>query len=379
MKIDPHIKPDVKGVTTIPRRRRRFWGLLVVFGPALLTAIYVYFLATPQYAAEAAFVIRGREDQAQTSSSLFRVGGAETGAQALDGYAVSEFASSFGALEQLRGKAAYDAFMARAGRDPLMRYSPDPGRESDMRYFNSMVKVEFSLTRQIVTVRTFAFDPEEARILAAAMIAIAEEFANLMNERAREDMLRSAQNEVDKAMRDLLQRQSEIQGWRLDNDNIDPSRFSDMVSSSIARVEEALIEARIDLARLNSLVEPGARGRELETRIAVLTDELQRQQQRLTGLGDNSAARQAMAYEQLLLGQEISTKLYESAVEALAAARAEADRQQKFLVLLKEPFADDSPDWPDGPSLIGGVFVASLLLWWIGRFLHEAATEGMYA
>lgn len=371
----------------IPRRppaRRARWApralmLGVTLAPALLMALYVWVLATPQYAADASFMVRGREEaSAPSRPSLFGFGGAGSGMQMLDGFAIAEFARSHDALRRLRERIDYDAMMAKAGRDPFMRFAVTPGDDADLRYFNWMVNVQFSLTKQIVALRAHAFAPQDAAAIADAMIAIVEDFANLMNERAREDMLRAAQREVDDAAEDLKLRQAMIQEWRLANNNIDPARFSEMIMQSIGRVEDALVEARIDLARLNSLVEPGARGRDLETRIEVLTRELTAQQERLTGAGDDSAARQAMQYERLQLAQKISQELYATAIEALTEARADANRQQKFLVVINSPVADGSPDWPKGLSFVAITLIASLLAWWLLRFLYEAVTEGFH-
>lgn len=367
----------------LPRRRvrwaRRALMLAFTLGPALVVALYVWALATPQYAADAAFMVRGREEAAAAARpGLFSFGGAGAGMQMLDGFAIAEFARSHDALRRLRERIDYDAMMAKAGRDPLMRFAVTPGGDADLRYFNWMVNVQFSLTKQIVTLRAHAFAPQDAAAIAEAMIAIVEDFANLMNERARDDMLRAAQREVDEAAEDLKQRQAMIQEWRLANNNIDPARFSEMIMQSIGRVEDALIEARIDLARLNSLVEPGARGRDLETRIEVLSKELVAQQERLTGAANDSAARQAMQYERLQLAQKISQELYATAIEGLSEARADANRQQKFLVVINSPVADASPDWPRGPQFVAIALIASLLVWWLLRFLYEAVTDGFH-
>lgn len=361
------------------RRGGRALTLGFLLGPAAATAVYVWALATPQYAAEAAFMIRGREEQAASKPGLFSLGGLGSATAMLDGYAVAEFAASNDALDRLRERIDYDTIMLKAGSDPLMRFQVAPGGDEDLRYFNGMVDVQFSLTKQIVTLRAHAFDPADAAEVAEAMIEIVEEFANVMNERARADMLRAAEQEVADAAEDLKRRQAMVQEWRLANANIDPARFTEMVMTSIGRVEDALIEARIELARLNSLVEPGARGRELRTRIEVLTEELAAQQGRLTGAGDDSAARQAMDYERLQLAQRISQELYANAIEALAGARAEANRQQKFLVVVKSPFADDAADRPSGWVAVAIAFILSVLLWWIGRFLYQAATEGFHS
>jgi capsular polysaccharide transport system permease protein len=384
MKIDTKISSAAASAPALAARKRRRWpsrliAVLCVLGPTALAAVYAWGLATPQYEAEAAFIIRGPEDQGGGGGgSLFSLGGPAANGQALDGYAVAEYARSHGALEELRKRVPYDTMMTKAGDDLLMRYRIEPGAESDIHYFNRMVNVEFSLTRQIVTMRVYAFTPEDAKAIAVAMIDIVETFANRMNEKARNDLLRAAQREVDMAASDLRDREAQILRWRFENNNIDPAKFTEMVMNSISRVEEALIEARIDLSRLSNLVDPGERGRELEARISVLSGELQHQQQRLTGGGDDTAARQTMVYEQLVLSREISTELYETAVESLSMARAEADRQQKFLVLLQEAFADNSADWPNGPSLVGTTFLASLLAFWIGRFLYDSATEGLH-
>lgn len=359
------------------RRLLRFSSLATLLLPALAAALYAWALATPQYVADAAFVIRGREAPQASGGGLFGLGGGGSALQSLDAVVVAEFATSHDALSQLRARADYDGMMKKAENDPLMRFSVRPGTAADLSYFNDMVRVDFSLTTQIVTLRAFAFAPGDAAEIAATMLGIAEDFANLMNERARDDLLRATEREVLDAAEDLRQRQSAVQLWRLENGNIDPALETEIVMQSINRIEEALTESRIDLARLNSLADPGARARDLRTRIEVLTRELMDQKGRLTGARDDSLARQTMNYERLLLAQTISQELYSAAVEALAEARTEANRQQKFLTVVKSPVADVSPAWPNGIPLISLTFAASVFVWLIARFFYDAATEGL--
>jgi capsular polysaccharide transport system permease protein len=356
---------------------RRLLMALVLLGPALAVAIYAWALASPQYAAEAAFMIRGREEAAGARMGLLGLGGASP-AMMMDGFAVVEFIGSRDALDRLRARVDYDAMMAKAGADPLARFDRVRDGDDDLAYYRAMVQADFSITKQIVMLRVHAFEAADADAIGLALLEIVEDFANVMNERAREDMLRAAQGEVEAAAAALQERQAEIQAWRLANNNIDPERSTEMVLQSIAHVEEALIEARIDLARLNSLADPGARGRDLQTRIDILTAELAAQQARLTGSRDDSAARQAMEFERLRLAREIGQQLYANAVEALSEARAEANRQQKFIVPVKSPYADASPDWPNAPKMIALTFLGSLFAWLIGRFLHDAATDGFH-
>jgi capsular polysaccharide transport system permease protein len=352
--------------------------LSVIALPLLIAALYVFWLAEPQYLTEVQFAVRGAEG-AEGSSRRGLLAAFSSGAEgAFDGYAVRAFLESADALAQLETRTGYARRMGKGQRDPLYRLPDQPDLGQLLKHYRRMVSVHYSIMKQIVEIRVHAFAPEDSEAIASELLTLAEEFANRMNERARRDLLRTAQEEVERAERLLAERSHAVNAWRTRSGNIDPTRFAEMVGDSIGRLELALIEARAQLAEADGISEQrSARHRQLELRIAALSDQITEERQRLTGSID-SAADQMLAYERLLLEQSFAQRTYESAAEALASARYDLSRQQKFVSVIVSPRVVQTPDWPDPPRLLAVVLLASLLSWWLASLIGATIRDAFY-
>ena len=126
-------------------------------------------------------------------------------------YVVRDFLNSRDALGLLLDKTDFRAEVARAGNDWFWRF-PGPltgNTDEDLyRLYQSFVKVDYDGSTGVTSLDVQAFEPEEARRLATVLIDGAEALLNRMNDRARTDAIRVAEDEVARSKQRALDQQT---------------------------------------------------------------------------------------------------------------------------------------------------------------------------
>lgn len=355
--------------------RRHAGALLCVGLPTLLAALYYLVIAADLYASEARFVVRS-PSRMQVSSlvGLLQPGGA---AGHEDVYSVQAYATSRDALQVLAGRLDLRAIFGRPEADVLAAY-PNPvdwdNAEDFYRYYQRRVEVVYDTTTGISVLTVKAFRPEDAQAIARELLALSEDRVNQLNRRAHDNAVREAEADVERAQQDVAAAQGGLLDYRNRESLLDPGKTSGAIFESQAKAEAELANNRARLAELlRSAPKSPLRG-ELETRIAVLEQQVARQGARLTG-GDGAMAPKLSAYEQLSLRKEFASRELSSALASLEAARAEARRQQIYLERVVDTSLPDRALYPRRFINVMIVFISCFLIWSIGKLLLLGVRE----
>jgi len=164
-----------------------------------MAVAYFGFIASNIYVTESKFVIRGPQKLGVASMMdvFSKMGMAKSDE---DSFAVREYILSRDAMkilnQDLKIKEAYsDPAIDVVERFPGLRYW-DTSLEAFYRYYQKQVGVEVDPSSSIATLKVKAFTPEQAVSLNQRLIEMSEAFVNTLNERARQDLLKSATEEV---------------------------------------------------------------------------------------------------------------------------------------------------------------------------------------
>ena len=185
------------------RKKRQLWKsalfLVTVVIPTALAVAYFGYIASDIYVTESKFVIRSPQKMGTASfmDVFSKIGMAKSDE---DSFAVREYILSRDAMkilnQDLKIKEAYsDPTIDFLERFPGLRYW-DTSLEAFYRYYQKHVGVEVDPSSSIATLSVKAFTPEQALSLNQKLIEMSEAFVNKLNERARQDLLKSATEEV---------------------------------------------------------------------------------------------------------------------------------------------------------------------------------------
>jgi capsular polysaccharide transport system permease protein len=367
----------------LPRAdRKRWWRHPFAFAvvlPTLLAALYLFAIASPQYASEAQFVVRGLEAQGPRvggMGQLFGLGGALAPGQQ-EAQSVREYLRSHDAVAALRGKGVdLAALYARPGTDWLSRLRPDkPRAETLLDYYRGHVDVTFDPDDNITHLSVRAFAPEDARRIAAALLQLGEERVNAFNARLFDASLRAAAGDAQAAEQELGIVEHQLSAFRQGNADIDPA-------ASGAAGQKALADAEVDLGRQRALLADMRRQlspaspqvRAVAGRVSALQAEVAAARGRIAGQPGAVAARLGN-YEELRLRQDFAAKRYEAARARLEEARARAVKERLFVVPVVEPNLPERPDRPTPWRTTLLVFVGLVIAYGIGWMLLAGLRE----
>lgn len=343
------------------RRRRRRWRIMVLLA-VMLGALTGFgaarWIVTPLFEVESRFVIRSGENASGAPGAGGGVLASLGGASLTDGYAVRDYLQSIATFELLESDIGYSALMRSASR-------PLPSNEG-FDLFAENVRVRFNLTEQIVVVRAFADRADAAKQIVDAMIAAAERFADKMNERARQDWLRTTNIEFESYEAKLRGARDKITKWRLDNAQIDPSSSVSNINTNVQQLETQLVQARLLRDRYFSVGRQHPALAPAEMAVTEIERQLRAERERLGKAAALNPIAPALAeFEQLKVEQELAEKNLENGLRIREQAHLQLVKQQKYVVVVSPSYLPRKPAWPQ-PAVWAFAGAATALLGILG-------------
>ena len=345
----PTASPQVETVLKVRHNRSaksRIIFLIIVVLPTMLAAFYALRTPSPLYQTEVAFAIRSAENN--SSGNLFGGLAASVGVGAGSSDDIYAIRSYLRSVESMRLLDEELNFLSRASSPDLdfwTRLPADATSDAKLKYFRNSVRVDVSVIENIITIKTWAFDPELAREMSLTLIELAEKFINSLNTRAERDIVRLAEAELEAARTLVRDSRLALTEWRKALGEGDPIQTAEAQLELIATLEGELAKTRTELIRLQTYSVSGPRLLDVESRETALEEQIRQERRRLFEDRTGTAGRMS-EYERLIVESEIASTQYQAAYEAMSAARQEAARQQKYLVVTAPPPTPEKRSFP---------------------------------
>jgi capsular polysaccharide transport system permease protein len=359
------------GVAAQPARLRpRHWTaaaafLLLVVLPFAAAVVYLETRAADRFHSDVAFSIRSEEAASAAAGLIGAITSIGTGT-ASDADILYEYVRSQGVVEAVDAELDLRAIWGRAReRDPVFAIAPDAPIEALVGHWGRMVDVAFETGAGIIQVRVQAFTPEDARAIAQAVLERSSALVNQLSEQAREDAVRFAREELAEAEAHLAAMRARLSAFRRENRIVDPSADvagqMGLLNALQAELAQALVERDVLLSFVG---EEDQRVIQANRRIDAITGRIEAERASLGVTGSAAALPEVVGrYEELLVDLEFANTAYTQALASLAAARAEARRQSRYLAPHVRPTLAESPLYPRRLLLAGLVGLFLLLGW----------------
>jgi capsular polysaccharide transport system permease protein len=175
---------------------------LTVLIPTAIAVFYYATYASDIYISESRFVVRSPQKQGMSSmTDLFSKVGITKSDD--DSYIVRDYILSRDAMDILIKELDIKERYASPTIDALARFPGwrywETSVESFYRYYQKQVVVLVEPGSSIASLTVRAFDPESTMLINKKLLELSEGFVNRLNERARTDIVKMAQQEVDLA------------------------------------------------------------------------------------------------------------------------------------------------------------------------------------
>lgn len=349
---------------------------LIVVIPTLIAIIYFGILASDIYVSESSFVVRSQEKSSQVGLGAFLQGtGLTRSADSV--YVVHDFIQSRDALAQLEIRENVSRMFGARSIDFVSRFDSfgiDDSFESLYKYFDRRVNVNVDSTSGITTLTVNAFSAQDAHTINASLLAMAERLINEMNARMQSDLIVSAQREVDVAKEAAGVAESNLTQFRTSQQVFDPERQSSLQLQQLSKLQEDIVETRVQIAQLSSFASANPQMSALKTRLVSLRQQADEQMSQIAG-GKVSLTRKAGEYSRLKFEQIFAEKQLASAMATFESARNEALRKQMYVEVVANPNMPDVPIRPRRLRDILITIIACMTVWGIASLLMAGIRE----
>jgi capsular polysaccharide transport system permease protein len=368
------VRPTVGRSRIMPRH----WFLalsfiLFVLLPVGGAAFYLWTRAADQYASTVGFSVR-REEMNSTMDLLGGLTGLSSSSSS-DTDILYEFLQSQKLVSDMQAELDLRRLWSLPENDPVFRFHPEGSIEDLVAYWQRMVRISYDGNSGLIEVKVLAFDPGDATRIAQTLFRESSDMINGLSAIAREDAVRYAREELEKAQIRLKAARENVRAFRMKSQLVDPSTDLQSQAGLLGSLQNQLAAAQIELNLLtDSVPKTDPRRLQAERRISVI-ENLIATERRKVGLGssgeaqgDNYAAI-VSEYESLSMDMEFSEKAYLAALASYDASQAEARRKSRYLAAHIMPTSAEMSRYPQRWTILGLLALFASLVWAISALV----------
>jgi capsular polysaccharide transport system permease protein len=372
----PMLRPSAR------RRGRGPWltlsALLLIAGPTLLAAFYYARMASDQYISEFKLSVRGGVERGGGGGG--DGAGAMVGGMIADAFVVTELINSRQMVADVGADVDLMQIFANPKADWWARLRLPATKEDVVEYWKKVVFAQFDMLTGIVTVTVRTFSPEDSLKLARAITKAADKAVFKMSERARQDLVRFADDELRRAEGTVQTARLALRDFRIQEQIIDAGRTAQASSDLAGKLREDLSRMKQELATIApSLSATAPQVTLLRSRIASTEAEINRMGRSIGEGGGKSASELSPTtlaqFDSLNAELDLAQKSYAAAQEARQRAQNAADRRTTYVTLFVEPALPDASLYPQRLQSVLLVGLMALTCWFLGLLVVSSIRD----
>ncbi len=353
-------QPFRDGPRAEPNSQRRWYFhwtsvsfLICVAIPSIVLAIYFVFIASAQYVVETRFIVRSPEVGSNTADSISSVMATVSSAlsfspNAQNAHVVAQYIRSRAAIDDAEQILNVREVFRRPEADFWAKLKVKASSEDLLDYWRGMVRVYVDTPSSIISVHVHAVRAEDALALSHAILKISERLVNRISEKAREDVMRSSEEDVRRAYATMRSNLQDIQGARNAEGTLDPIKTAEDTAKLLMQLmaEKARIDADLHFAKY-ALDKNAPTVRQLEVRAKIIDDQVAQLKSTLAGRElDRNVAAALRRFEELEIQRVLADKMLTFAEQGLERARLRAERQNLYFMVFVQPISPQDPTRP---------------------------------
>ena len=375
-------RPPAGPARTKPRHWFMFFAFLVlVLAPIGAASWYLYTRAADQYASTLGFTVRSED----VSSAVDLLGGLGTtlggGGSGGDSDILYEFIRSQELVQTIDDQLDLRSLFSRhVEQDPLLSFDPDGTIEDLTTFWRRMVRVSYDTGSGLIELRVLAFAPDEARTIATAIYDESSVMINALSAIARADATRYAQEDLELSLERLKEAREALTAFRLANQIVDPNADIQTQVGLLATLQEQQATAIIEYQLISETAAQGdPRVDQARRRLEVIEAQVAEERRKFgaggSGPGGQEYAKIISEFERLTVDREFAETAYAATLSAFDAARAEANRQSRYLAAYIQPTLAQRAEFPQREVLLALVALFSFLSWAIISLIYYALRD----
>ena len=353
--------------------------VLAVLLPSLAATIYLYTIAVDQYASKVGFAVRNEETSA-ASSRLGGLSGITGGSTAQDSDALYEFIQSQQMVEEVDAKLNLRALFSKPERDVVFAFPADGSLEKLVDYWQRIVSIAYDGSTGLIQIQTNAFSAEDAQAVTQAIYEASNRMVHELSAKARDDATRYAREDLATAEDRLQTARQAINDYRSRTQIVDPTASVQGQMGILNQLQSQMAEALIQLDMLRETTRADdPRVSDAQLKISVIEKRIAEERQKFglggQGIGSDDYATVVAEFERLNVDRDFAERSYVAALTALDAAKAEAQRQSRYLAVFISPTLAETAEYPRRALLSALVFLFLSLGWSIIALIYYSVRD----
>lgn len=366
---------------TTARLERRHYGmaisfLIAVVIPVIVSAWYIYARAADQYASYVGFSVRS-ESAASPGDVLGGLGSlvGVTSSSTTDTDILYKFIQSRDLVERVNARIDLREVWSKAPNDPVFAFRGTTALEDLVKEWDRKVRIHYDTG--MIDLRILAFDPQDAQDIARAILDEGGILINELNDIAREDTLRYARDELERAQERLRVARQEVTEFRNRYQLVDPQADVQGQLGVVSSLQQQLAEQLVSLGLLRANAQPSdPRISQTELRIEVIREQIEAERQKFGSESEGVALSDVVGqYEILAVDRQFAETSYTAALASYESARAEAVRQSRYLAPYIRPTLAQEAEFPQRAILLAMIAGFLLILWVIGSLIFYSLRD----
>ncbi|WP_240769002.1 hypothetical protein, partial [Paracoccus liaowanqingii] len=349
---------------------------LVVILPILLSGWYVYGRASDQYASYVGFSVRSESSPGATDvlgglGSLVGV----TSSSTSDTDILYKFIQSRDLVERVNARIDLREVWSKAPGDPIFGYQGGAALEDLVDEWERKVRIHYD--NGMIDLRILAFVPQDAQDISNAILDEGGILINQLNDIAREDALRYARAELERAQDMLREARQSVTEFRNLYQLVDPVADVQGQIGVVTSLQQQLAEQLVGLGLLQANAQPeDPRISQTELRIQVIREQIDAERQKFGSTGGEVALSEVVGqYEILAADRQFAETSYAAALASFESARAEAVRQSRYLAPYIRPTLAQEAEFPEREKLMLMIAGFLMVFWIIGSLIFYSLRD----
>lgn len=375
------VRPAARMAHLKPRHRLLAISFLVaVVLPLAVAAFYLWARAADQYASYLGFSVRTEE----SSSAIELLGGITelSGSSSSDTDILFAYLTSQELVRKMDEAVDLRAIWSQVSHssDPIFAYEP-PGKIEDLlKHWERKVTIVYDSGTGMLDLRILAFSPEEAQLIAQALLEECTAMINNLSAIAREDAVKYAREELEAAVVRLKEARRVLTEFRNRTQIVDPAIDTQNQMGLLITLQGQMAEALIELDLLQDTTrDSDPRIVQANRRVEVIQNRIDAERRKL-GLGGGVESGEVFAnlvgeYEGLIVDREFAERTYTAALATFDAAQAEARKQSRYLAAHVRPTLAEKSEYPERENILALMALFLTLGWAIMVLIYYSLRD----
>jgi capsular polysaccharide transport system permease protein len=315
----------------------KHWGVILSFVlcvilPGIISSVYWSQYAADRYVTQAGFIVKSVDEGGTPDllGSLTGLSGGTSGSS--DTAVVLSFLHSRDIVGNINQK--FDLRDAFSKTDDRFYKIKDGTVEDLVNYWENRVVVTHDTTTGLVTYDVNAFTKEDSLQIANLILLNIEDLVNQISQKARADVLKASQGEVERSQERLRQATQEQLTFRQTEESLNPFGTGEATVALISQIEATLSETRREIS---SIEKSNVRDDSpVLQNLRIQEETLEEQISEIKATSQNDATLMSQ-FEQIELNKMFAQEAYSASLISLEQARVRAERAQRYLAIFRSP------------------------------------------